>query len=257
MALSSEEFEGKTVRSLKTLVAKQIGVPRFRQRWLSEDHIELKDEDFATASDVQLLVLDYVQAEDGDVRKLFEACDTKNAEQVDELLRRPLNPNMKDFDGKAASHVAAGSSPSHFQCLALLLEAGADKDFADDSCERTALHVAAQYCNLEAVRLLLEAGADKDKADCQDRTALHFAALTGYPDLVRLLLQANANRDVRDYEGRTALHLAAACGQPEVVELLLEAGADKDVVDSFGTTALHVANVNRHVEVQKLLESER
>ena len=257
MALSSEEFEGKTVRSLKTLVAKKIGVPRFRQRWLSEDHIELKDEDFATASDVQLLVLEFVQAEDGDVRKLFAACHANNVDRVDELLRKPLNPDVRPFlwcAGKAASHEAAGSG--HFQCLALLLEAGADKDLADDCFERTALHVAAQYCNLEAVRLLLEAGADKDKADCEGKTALHLAALTGHQDVVKLLLQANANRDARDPERRTALHLAAALGQAEVVKLLLEAGADKDVVDSSGQTALHVAAENHHIEVVQLLKAD-
>ena len=224
MALRPEEFEGKTVRSLKTLVAKQIGVSRFRQRWLSEDHIELKEDDFATASDVQLLVLDYVQARDGDVSNLFEACDTNDVEQVDELLRKRVNPNLMDSfswsDGQIASHMAARRG--NVQCLALLLEAG----------------------------------ADKDKADCEDRTAMHLASLRGHQDVVRLLLEANADTDLRDSDSRTALHLAAACGQPEVVELLLEAGADKDVVDSFGTTALHVANVNRHVEVAKLLKAE-
>ena len=226
MALRPQEFEGKTVRSLKTLVAKKIGVPRFRQRWLSEDHTELHDDDFATTSDVQLLVLEFAQAEDGDVRKLFEACDTNDVEQVDELLRKPLHPDVRPFLWPARK------------------------------AAKTALHMTARSGNVECLALLLEAGADKDKADWEDRTALHLAALTGHQDVVKLLLQANANRDARDPERRTALHLAAALGQAEVVKLLLEAGADKDVVDSSGQTALHVAAENHHIGVVQLLKAD-
>ena len=74
MALSATEYEGKNVKSLKTLVAKQIGVPRFRQRWLSEDRTVLQDDEFVVASDVQLVVLNFVQPEEGDRQKLCDAC---------------------------------------------------------------------------------------------------------------------------------------------------------------------------------------
>ena len=108
MAFAAEEFEGQTVKSLKTLVAKQIGVSRFRQRWLSEDHSELKDDAFVSASDVQLIVLDFVEAEDGEVNKLFDACAHNFLGQVDELLRKPLNPNGRDHLGRTALHLAPG-----------------------------------------------------------------------------------------------------------------------------------------------------
>ena len=85
MALAAAEFEGQTVKSLKTLVAKQIGVPRFRQRWLSEDHIELQEDSLVSASDVQVVVQDFVRAEDGEVQNLFDACEGNLLEQVDEL----------------------------------------------------------------------------------------------------------------------------------------------------------------------------
>ena len=255
MALSGEEFHGKIIRALKTLVAKKIGVCRFRQRWLSQDHTELQDNDFATASDVQLLLLHYVPAEGGDFRKLCDACHINDVAQVDELLRKPLHPDVQDVDrleGKTALHISAQSG--HVECLALLLEAGTEKDLAD-LFERTALHRAAERGNLEAVRLLLVAGADKDKADWEDRTALHLAALTGYPDVVQLLLEADADRDVRDSDRRTALNLAAKCGHLNVVWLLLEAGADKNAVDSYGMTALGWAAQTGHLEIMKLLES--
>ena len=62
------------MKSLKTLVAKQVGVPRFRQRWFGEDHTELKEDALVSASDVQLAVLDFAEAEDREVQKLFDAC---------------------------------------------------------------------------------------------------------------------------------------------------------------------------------------
>ena len=104
MALTTEEFEGQSVKSLKTLVAKQVGVPRFRQRWLSKDHTELPEDAFVSASDVQLLVLDFVEAEAGEVQKLFDACEYNDLDQVDELLRKPLNPNVVDEEGNTALH---------------------------------------------------------------------------------------------------------------------------------------------------------
>ena len=58
---SAEEVEGKTVKSLKTLVGKQILVTRFCQKWLAEDQSELHDDALVTASlaDVQLVVLNF------------------------------------------------------------------------------------------------------------------------------------------------------------------------------------------------------
>ena len=222
VVLRPQEFEGKTVRSLKTLVAKQIGISRFRQRWLSEDHIELKEEDFASASDVQLLVLEFVQAEDVDVLKLFDACNANDVEQVDELLRKPLNPNVKDLDNEAKTALHMTARSGHVECLALLLEAGVVIG-ALDFCGMDALHLGAMFDKSEAVQLLLE---------------------------------ANAERDAMDSDGRTALHWAADLGHLNVVQLLLEAGADKDAADSEDMSAMDLAAGNQHVEVVKLLKAE-
>ena len=62
------------------------------------------------------------------------------------------------------------------QVVAMLLEAGADKD-ASMTHGATALSVAAERGQLEVVRLLLEAGADKDAAvtDGTGATALFIA----------------------------------------------------------------------------------
>ena len=226
MTLTADDFEGKTVRSLKTLVFKQIGVSRFRQRWLSEDHAELQDDDFVTPSDVQLVVLPFVQSEDEEVNELkwrlrFEI-RMNNSDGVENLLRKPLNP---------------------------------DHDSSQDP--QTALHMAAECGHVECVALLLEAGADKDLANFEGKTALHLAAQRGFSEVVKLLLEAGADKDTATYDdGQTALHVAAGNGHLEVVKLLLDAGADKDATDDGGNTALDWATASGHLEIVRLLHTE-
>ena len=60
---SADEVEGKRVKLLKIALAKQTGVTRFRQRWLSQDHAELCDDSVVPCCDVQLVVLSFTQAE--------------------------------------------------------------------------------------------------------------------------------------------------------------------------------------------------
>ena len=189
MALTAEEFEGQTVKALKTLVAKLIGVPRFRQRWLSEDHTELQEDSLVSASNVQLVVVDFVPADDEEVEKLFHACSCNLLEQVDELLRKPLNPNVADAKDSTALHFAAVSGD--VECVALLLEAGANKDAANSRGE-TALHLTSICGHLEVVRLLVEAGCDKDASNSKGSTALSLAAWHGHKEVELLLLSADS-----------------------------------------------------------------
>ena len=250
---AAEEFEGQTVKSLKTLVAKQMGVSRFQHRWLSEDDAELQEDSLVNASDVQLVVLDFVEAAEWEVEELFNACGRNLPDKVETLLRKPLSPDKMEY-GQTALHLAADCGS--LECLALLLEAGADKDAVTfRSNRRTALHLAAMSGHLEVVRLLLEVSANKDTSDAHGMTALLFAAQNGHLEVVRLLLEAGADKDATDtLYGATALHLASQHGHLEVVRLLLEAGADKDVTDTiYGTTPLHSAAVTGHLDIVRLL----
>ena len=277
MALTAEEFEGQSVKSLKTLVAKQIGVPRFRQRWLSEDHTELGEKAFVIPSDVQLVVLDFVEVEDGDVEKLRDACQRNLSEEVEELPRKPMNPKMtfdgvqgdplltRSAHGRTALHVAAEFGNQ--EVVSLLLEAGADKDAAN-SLRMTGLQIAADEGHLKVVQLLLESGADKDAAGFEGKTALHSAASNGQLEVVSLLLEVGADKDMAAAasNGKTALHFSVRAkdrtserlpftmpGHKEVVRLLLEFGVDKDAADFDGMTALHWAAENGDNEVVQLL----
>ena len=88
--------------------------------------------------------------------------------------------------------------------MRLLLEAGADKDFANNNGD-TALMIASRDGHLEAVRLLLEAGANEDIADTDGDTALMIASLHGYLEVVRLLLEARCRQGPRQQQRRHCL----------------------------------------------------
>ena len=226
---SAEEVEGKTVKSLKTLVGKQIGVTRFRQKWLAEDQSELPDDAVVPCSDVQLVVLNFAQDDAGEVEKLVQASCMNDVDKVDELLRKPLDPNQE----------ALGA------VLCPLI--------------RKPLHLAADNGCAEVVTLLLEAGADKDAAvlgRMGRMTALHLAAQKGHSEVVKLLLEAGADKDATSFAGMTALHLATENGCTDVVKLLLAAGADQDLADSREKKPIDRAIRLGNHEITKLLESE-
>ena len=261
---SAEEVEDKSVLQLKSSLAKQIGATRFQQRWLTEDHTELQDDAVAPCCDVQLVVVDFVQADEGEIEQLISACRENRLGELVDLLRKPLNPRGAQVGFWRALHLAVENG--HSQVVEILLEAGIDADadankVVDDQDidqedfdgKRTALHLAACFGHPEVVKLLLEAKADVEGSDKYGRTALHLAAEKGNSDVVQLLLRAGSNKDAAQLSGKTALHWAAEKGHWDIVKILLEAGANKDATEHLRKTALHRAAQNGHSEVVKLL----
>jgi ankyrin repeat protein len=119
----------------------------------------------------------------------------------------------------------------------LLLEKGADANFASHDPELTPLGVAAETGSLELVKLLLEYKANIDRPQ-QSKTPLIVATLNNRVEVVKLLLKSGARVDPADDTGATALHYAAAAAEP-LVELLLAAGASPKAVTKTGLTPLH------------------
>ena len=76
--------------------------------------------------------------------------------ELESLLKKPLNPNVRDEHGTTPLHCAA--ERGHVENLQSLIEAGADKDQANDDGQ-TPLFVAAPEGHLDVVRHLVEVGA--------------------------------------------------------------------------------------------------
>ena len=121
---------------------------------------------------------------------------------------------------------------------------------------RTPLHYAVQYGNIESMRLLLEAGSKANVEDAARFMPLHLAANIGDVSKCELLTQYKADINAADDTGETPLHWAATSQRLEVVEFLLSKGVNTDLRDMVGRTPLHIAFYfeNRAI-IQLLIDS--
>ena len=181
---------------------------------------------------------------------LFDAIAKGDLKKIESLLKRGVNPNIRDKDGQTPLHKAAYGG--HVAVAKLLLEHGADIH-ARDNANWTPLHEAAYKGHVDVVRLLLEHGADPNAKGKDGVTPLHTAAFNGHVNVARLLLEHGANPNTQDKDGITPLHFAAFNGHVDVVKLLLERGADPNIQNENGWTPLHWAAFNGHVNVARLL----
>ena len=107
---------------------------------------------------------------------------------------------------------------------------------------RTVLHNAAlQTDNPTIVVLLLEAGSDPNFRDDSGSTPLHFGVQNGNPVVSSHLLAAGSDPNAADNDGYTPLHIAHWNANVRVTELLLEAGANPYAHSNDGWTPFHSA----------------
>ncbi len=136
------------------------------------------------------------------------------------LLEQGADPDIQRNEN--ISPVIAGVCDS-YECMRLMLEAGADVNRASDHNGETALHAVAGGTDTRAVRLLLDHGA---KPNARTKPGMKTYSLW---------------RDAR-VRGETPLHRAAAWGSSEVIQLLLDAGADPTIRDANKDTPLSWAS---------------
>lgn len=99
---------------------------------------------------------------------------------------------------------------------------------------RTALHMAAEAGNADAMAVLLEAGADVEANTDDGLTALHVACQRGHADAARLLLDRGVEPCAATSDGSLAVHLAAFGGHVAVLRLLLERGGREQLRQKNG-----------------------
>ena len=102
----------------------------------------------------------------------MDAACANNTAGLEELLKRPLNPNVKLEQGNpgmaAMTALHRAAEHGHIETMLLLLEARAEIH-ADAlgiiGGGKAPLHLAARNGHLEAVHVLIEDGAQKDQTD--------------------------------------------------------------------------------------------
>jgi len=122
-------------------------------------------------------------------------------------------------------------------------------------CNRTPLHQAAYWGNLEAGSTLLKFGADIEAQDTNGATPIHFAAEFGYPEMVRFLIENGANANCQQkYLGNTPLHYAASRAHFDVVEVLLKSGANPELRNKSNFTPLDLATSEENYKSIEVLK---
>ena len=285
--LQAEDFRDKPARLLKNSLLPKIGYSRFRQRLLADSN-ELCDDDIVTCTELQLVFVPFCEANCEDTWKLNRACAAGCVDELEELLGKPINPNVIDEHEPAIQRAAAFAQ---VRCVELLLEAGALTDIPTTR-GFTALHAAASSIgtgsdaaevihlllaagrlginsttdtgfaplhhasltgHLEVVRGLLESGCNKDLATNTDGTALHLSLQYRHVHVAMLLLHAGVEFTSRTRDGLTPLHYAAMAGYMGPCRFLLNARADKNSATTRGDTPLHLAAASTQVQIVSLL----
>jgi len=209
--------------------------------------------------------------------ELIEAVERNRIVELVNRLGRGANPNIKDSDDTPLLLLAIRQK--QHKIMKTLLESGADCTATDasgifplaqvilndasewlfeillnpgvqinqkDRLGRTALHIAAERNQIEAIHLLINHGALVDLKDNRGRTALMYSCKSGAVDACKALLKAKADLHAQDGDGQTALMFTVQSEQPELVRFLISQGAAIDTMDDFGATALKIAEALGH-----------
>ncbi|KAJ8751510.1 hypothetical protein K2173_016738 [Erythroxylum novogranatense] len=146
-----------------------------------------------------------------------------------QLLKRGLDPNESDNNGRSALHIAASKGTEN--CVLLLLDYGADPN-CKDSEGNVPLWEEVLGSHEEVTKLLKENGASVRFGDVG-----HFACTTAEQNNLNLLKEIiRFSGDVtqsRD-NGTTALYVAVCEKNIDIVKFLLEHGTGVDKKDVHG-----------------------
>jgi hypothetical protein len=123
--------------------------------------------------------------------------------------------------------------------------------------DETPLILAIRNRKTNIAKLLLEAGADPNFAESMyGGTPLRWAVQMGNVEIVEMLInQYNTDVNFRPKNGVTALHTAADFNRDErITVMLLAAGSDANVIDEEGRSPLDLAIMGRKPSIAPLLE---
>ncbi len=156
-----------------------------------------------------------------------------------------------------------------------LLKSGVDPNIQDRNGGTALIYAARTRGYIDIVKILLENGADPNIQDNDGVTALMLASVERYPKIIKLLLENGADPNIQDDEGVTALMLAALwlASSParvnsrapvkeytEIIKILLENDADPDIQDDEGQKPLdnpQVQQIYSEYILSKLLVSKQ
>jgi hypothetical protein len=172
--------------------------------------------------------------------ELWAAVTARDAARVRSLLREGVRPVARTAAGTPALHEAARLGA--VEVMKALLEGGVPVELMESQgLSRTALGVAADEGQVEAVQLLLAHGANPRHRSWNGTPLMLTPASRGHCAVVKALLAGGARAREANPDDNTPLEVAARNGHLDCVSALLEAGAEPDKANRFGWRPVHYA----------------
>ena len=191
------------------------------------------------------LIADYLlAAQQGELTKL-KSC-----------LRQVVDINTCNRQGQTA--ITLASLNKKYDCVAALIDAGADINKQDQTCLNPFL-ISCLNNDLTLLRLILPARPDLNCLTRFGGVGLTPACEKGHLDIVKeLLVRTQINVNHTNFVGWTPLLEAIVLNdggetQQTIVALLLEHGASPHMTDKYGKTPLELAREKGFEEIAQLL----
>ncbi|XP_071698438.1 potassium channel AKT1-like [Rutidosis leptorrhynchoides] len=166
---------------------------------------------------------------------------------LQKMLKKGLDPNESDSNGRTPLHIAA--SKGSVNCVLLLLDYGSDPN-CSDSEGNVPLWEAIIGNHESLVRILSDNGATLSSGDVAQYSCI--AAEKNDLNLLKKIVRHGGDITRVRKDGSTALHVAVTEGNIEMVKFLLEKGANIDQQDQQGWTPRDLAEQQGHEEIINL-----
>lgn len=169
------------------------------------------------------------------IRRIIESCRTSSNAFLQQLL-----------------HIAISKDDT--EMVRCLLRCKIDVK-CEDSDGRRALHVAAEFGNLQILKMIVYAGSPINIVNGQGIGALHMCLENNHDEAAMMLMKegATVNRPRRYDTGEAPIHLAARLGMNGVLGAMIFKGGDVNLPCANRSTPLHFAVREKHPTTVKLL----
>ncbi|WP_312285255.1 ankyrin repeat domain-containing protein [Yokenella regensburgei] len=191
------------------------------------------------------------------ISEFLEAAEQGNAAGLKACLEKRVDINATNRQGRTAIIIA--SLNKHYDCVTLLINAGADINKQDQTCFNPFL-LSCLNNDLQLLRLVLPAKPDLDRLTRFGGVGITPASEKGHVEIVReLLAHTDINVNHTNFVGWTPLLEAIVLNdggekQQQIVSLLLEHGANPHMTDKYGKTPLELAQEKGYHAIAELLK---